>query len=134
MCYCTKFFLIILLCGSTAFGSLLKDKNLVVSNAIVPMNSQFAHQLNATIAFSTDSGSVTSGQSDTLQVDDNSIGIIIISAPFCGEYLGYVCSLAVPQHCIARIHKSGQMLISGVMSQYGLDLMSLRCSFMEEAI
>ena len=109
--------------------ALSNDHTIRVNNNIVPMNSNYAHQLNASIGFSTDHHSVSVGGSKLLSIHHETLGVIAISAPFCGLYLGYECIVPLPDWCMKRIGHSGVLSISGVMSEYGLDLNSLRCSF-----
>lgn len=122
---------LLLLCIGSASAMRLVDSDATVkvNNAIVATNSNYTSQVSATLAFSTDPSSVANGMTDILHIHPGTKGAIIVSAPFCGTYLGYQCLVEVPKHCLQKVHKSGTLNISGVITPYGFDMNSLRCSF-----
>lgn len=126
-----------LVCTLCFFGSsnaLEAQSHVDVKNAIIPLNSNYAPQLTATIAISNIRQTVAFGSSFVLNVKPNDIGAIVVNAPFCGEYLGFDCFVPLPEDCINSVGSAGKLLISGLITEYGLDRRSLRCYYIPDEI
>ena len=108
------------------------DVSVKVNNGLVPTNSNYTDQMSAVIAFSTDEQSIANGMTGMLNIHPDTVGAIIVSAPFCDSYPGFKCLAEVPRHCLQKVHRSGALLISGVITPYGLDMNSLRCFFLAD--
>lgn len=110
------------------------DLGVTISNNIVPLNSTYANELSATIGLSSDPATIPNGSAKVVAITSSAQGAIIISAPFCGKYLGYACFVPLPEQCFLRLGKSGKLVVSGVMTEFGLDKRSLQCFFIAEDI
>lgn len=106
---------------STAWG-------LTVINKIVPINSNFKGSLASTIIFSNQTNQpIGPGAEGFVGIDKNTTANIISTAPFCGTYIGFECVTLLPPNCYDTLDEAATLMISGVVTDYGLDLRSLRC-------
>lgn len=124
-----------LVCALGIFGNsnaLDAKSHVDVKDAIIPLNSVYAPQLSATVTISNITQNVAFGTSFVLNVQPNDIGAIVVTAPFCGEYLGFDCFVPLPVDCISKVTSAGKLLISGLITEYGLDRRSLRCSYIPD--
>jgi len=107
----------------------------VVNNSIISSDRNFDGILTATVFLDNDRYKIvrTSGRQSELELslDTHNLhlsnGRIVISAPFCDTYPGFSCYVTLPKHCFYRIAYADKLIISGVMTVYGLHVRTLKC-------
>lgn len=116
-----------------AMAQLMQEKGITVKNSIVSSNSSFARELSASIFFPDSETVILQGSEDVVSIGDRNTIRIISTAPYCNREQGFECSTLLPEHCYQMLNDGSTIMISGVVTNLGLDLRSLRCYLVEES-